>query len=158
MIIPAVPEPELKGANRLAWMKSEEALRTLDVIPLSFGAGHLASALGSAYHALKDLKVPKQILIVTDLARGDWEKLDLNKLDAVSDAELTFLRIGGPNRDSNVCIKSVLLVEGEGVVGVPARLEVTLSNLSDQTDTPIIQLTLSGIKVDQKSASLRPGQ
>jgi hypothetical protein len=158
MIIPTVPEPGPQEAKRLAWMKPEEALRTLDAIPLSFGAGHPASALASAYHALKGLKIPKQILIATDLARGDWEKLDLSKLDAVSDAELTFLRTGGPNRDPNVCIKSVLLVEGEGVVGVPARLEVTLSNLSDQAGTPIIQLTLSGIKVDQKSVSLQPGE
>jgi len=49
-------------------------------------------------------------------------------------------------------------VEGEGVVGVPARLEITLSNLSDQAETPLIQLTLSGIKVDQKSVSLKPGE
>jgi len=38
MMIPTVPEPELKGANRISWMKSEEALRTLEAIPLSFGA------------------------------------------------------------------------------------------------------------------------
>ena len=158
MIIPTVPEPVPQEAKRLSWMKSEEALRKLDVIPLSLGAGHPGLALSSAYHALKGLKIPKQILIATDLARGDWEKLDLSKLGAVSDAELTFLRIGGPNRDPNVCIKSVILVEGEGVVGVPTRLEVTLSNLSDQAGTPIIQLILSGIKVDQKSVSLQPGE
>jgi hypothetical protein len=158
MIIPTVPEPVPQEAKRISWLKSEEALRTLEAVPLSFGAGNPATALGSAYHALKDLKIPKQILIVTDLARGDWEKLDLSKLDAVSDAELTFLRVGGPNRDPNVCIKSVLLVEGEGVVGVPGRLEVTLSNLSDGAGTSLIQLSLSGIKVDQKSVSLQPGE
>src|SRR4030042_852782 len=52
MIIPTVPEPELKGANRISWMKSEEALRPLEAIPLSFGAGHPASVLGSAYYPL----------------------------------------------------------------------------------------------------------
>jgi hypothetical protein len=107
---------------------------------------------------LKDLKTSKQILIISDMARGDWEALDLSKLGVVSDAEVTFLRIGGQDRDPNFCIKSVSLIEGEAVVGAPARLEVGISNLSEKSETKLIQLFLSGIKIDQKSIDVKAGE
>ncbi len=144
-LLPTVEPPERPEAERrVRWMKPEEALRELETLPLSFGRGQTTSALGLAYQQLKDLKVPKQILIVSDLAAGDWEPLDLSKLGAISDADVTFLRIGHQDRDSNDCIKNVSLVEGDPVAGTPARLEATISNFSDQPQTPLAQLYLSG--------------
>jgi len=64
------------------------------------------------------------------------------------------LRIGGSGRDPNLTVKEVKLVEGETVVGVRSRLEVTVSNFSDRSGTTLVQLFLSGIKVDQKSIDL----
>ena len=92
------------------------------------------------------------------MAHGDWERLDLSKLGILSDADILFLRIGSPDRDPNFCIKSVSLTEGEAVVGVPSRLEVTVSNLSNTAGAALIQLYLSGTKVDQKSIDLQAGE
>ncbi len=154
-VIPMVSPQRGQGSR---WMEPEEALRALEALPLSFGRGNTASAFASAYQQLKDLKIPKQILILSDMARSDWEGLDLTKLGIISDADVTFLRIGGPGRDSNTCIKDVSLAEGEMVAGVPTRLEVTVSNLSDQARTTLVQINLSGMKVDQKSIDLNSGQ
>ncbi len=140
------------------WMKAEETLKELETIPLSFGRGDTTSALGLAYQRLKDLKTSKQILVLSDMARGDWEALDLSKLGIVSDAEVTFLRIGGEKRDPNFCVRSVHLIEGEAVVGSPARLEVVVSNLSEASGSTLIHLYLSGVKVDQKSIDLKVGE
>jgi len=52
----------------------------------------------------------------------------------------------------------VELVEGDGVVGVPGRIEVTVSNLSDQSQSTLVELYLSEIKVDQKSIDLKAGE
>jgi len=145
-------------AKGVQWIKAEEALKELEAIPLSFGRGDPASALSLAYRRLKDLKTSKQILILSDMARGDWGTLDLSKLGMVSDAEVAFLRIGGQERDPNFCVKSVSLIEGEAVVGAPARLEVVISNLSEKSGTTLIQLYLSGIKVDQKSIDVKAGE
>jgi hypothetical protein len=157
-----IPTVDVKTGQRAAkgvqWMKTEEALKELETIPLSFGRGDTSSSLGLAYQRLKDLKTSKQILILSDMARGDWEALDLSKLGTVSDADVTFLRIGGRGRDPNFCIKSVSLIEGEAVVGAPARLEVVVSNLSEKPETTLIQLYLSGIKVDQKSIDPKAGE
>jgi hypothetical protein len=155
-----IPTVDVQGRQTtpkgVQWMKTEEALKALEGIPLSFGRGDTVSALGLAYQRLSDLKTSKQILILSDMVRGDWEALDLSKLGMVSDADVTFLRIGGKERDPNFCIKSVSLVEGEAVVGAPARLEAVVSNLSEKSGTTLVQLYLSGTKVDQKSIDLKP--
>ena len=154
-----IPTVDVQGRQTtpkgVQWMKTEEALKALEGIPLSFGRGDTVSALGLAYQRLSDLKTSKQILILSDMVRGDWEALDLSKLGMVSDADVTFLRIGGEGRDPNFCIKSVSLIEGEAVVGAPARLEAVVSNLSEKSGTTLVQLYLSGTKVDQKSIDLK---
>ncbi len=139
-------------------MKPEEALNALEGTPLSFGRSNTVSAFSAAYQLLRGLKVPKQVLILSDMARSDWEGFDLTRVGMISDADVTFLRMGGPGRDSNFCIKEVNLAEGEVVQGVPTRLEVAVSNLSDQAEDKLVQLNLSGMKVDQKSIDLEPGQ
>lgn len=154
-LIPTVNPPGGQGSR---WMKPGEALRALEALPLSFGRGNTASAFTSAYQQLKNLRIPKQILILSDMARSDWEGLDLAQLGIISDADVTFLRMGGPRRDSNTCIKDVSLAEGEMVAGVPTRLEVTVSNLSEQARTALVQINLSGMKVDQKPIDLKSGQ
>ena len=153
-----IPTVSVQRAQAPQWMKPEEALRDIESIPLSFGRGDTASAFTLAHRQLKGLKVAKQVVILSDMARSDWEGLDLSRLGSISDADVTFARIGGATRDSNFRIKDVSLTAGEIVAGVPTRLEVTASNLSDQPGTTLVQLSLSGARVDQKSADLKAGQ
>jgi hypothetical protein len=155
-VIPTVGRPTTP--LEIQWMKAGEALKVLEGIPLSFGRGDPTSALSLAYQRLRDLKTSKQILILSDMARGDWEGLDLKKMGLVSDAEVTFLRLGGKGRDPNFGIKDVRLVEGEAVTGTPARLEVMVSNHSEKSGTTLTQLYLSGKKGDQKSIELKAGE
>ena len=156
--IALIPTVSVQRAQAPQWMKPEEALGDIESIPLSFGRGDTASALTLAHRQLKGLKVAKQVVILSDMARSDWEGLDLSRLGSISDADVTFARIGGATRDSNFRIKDVSLTAGEIVAGVPTRLEVTASNLSDQPGTTLVQLSLSGARVDQKSADLKAGQ
>jgi Aerotolerance regulator N-terminal/von Willebrand factor type A domain len=153
-----IPTVSVQTRESSRWMKPEEASRELEAIPLSFGRGNTESALASAYQQLKGLRIPKQVLILSDMARSDWQSLDLTKLVAIPDADITFLRIGGPGRDSNACIKDVSLQGGDIVAGVPTPLEVTVLNYSDQSGQALVQVSLSGTKVDQKSIDLKPGQ
>ena len=142
--------------SRVGWMSPQEALRELDRIPLSFGRGHPGHALNLAYRRLNDFKTPGEIVIISDMALGDWEGVHVNQLGSVSsDVGITFLRMGGPHRDSNFSVKEVRLAEGEAAAGIPFRLEVTVSNLSDISGSILIPLYLSGVKVDQKSIDLK---
>jgi hypothetical protein len=153
-----IPTVNLRKELESQWMKPGEVSMGLEQVPLSFGRSNTASAFSMAYQSIKDLKTSKQILIMSDLARGDWVDLDLTALENISDAEVTFLRVGGPGRDANFGIKDVRLEEGEIVAGVPTRLEVTITTLSDRADKRLVQVNLDGVKVDQKSIELDAGQ
>ncbi len=157
IIIPTVPIGAT-GDREIRWMGPEEAMKGVDAIPLSFGRGDPASALGRAYRELRDIKGPKEILILSDMARGDWENFDLGKMGIVSaEATVNFVRIGGAKGDSNFTVKRVGLAEGDVVVGGPSRLEVTVVNFSDRSGSPLVYLYLSGIKMDQKTVELKAG-
>jgi len=160
ILIPTAPALNKRSSNEEArWMGPEEALKELSSISLSFGRGDPVFALNKAYGKLKELKTEKEILIISDLTRGDWEKFNPSKLNlSPSEVSTTFLRIGGEKRDPNLGIKRVELIEGDGVVGVPGRMEVAVSNLSDQAQSTLVELYLSGIKVDQKSMGVKGGE
>ncbi|UCD78343.1 MAG: BatA domain-containing protein [Desulfobacterales bacterium] len=155
LLIPTADGPAGQAAR---WINPKTALQEIHAIPLSYSRGHPAAALTAAYQALKDLKTRKQIVVLSDMARSDWQELDLSRIGPVSDAQLLFLRIGSGGRNANVCIKAVRLAENELVAGVPARLEVTVSNLSDQAATTLVQIELSDVKFDQKSIEIPAGQ
>jgi hypothetical protein len=155
MLIPTV---NLQGGHGFKWMNADEALNAVQALPLSFARGETSSALTSAYQQLRNLKPPKQILILSDLARSDWGSLDMAQLGVIPDADVTFFRIGPSTRDPNFCVKDIRLPEGEVLVGVATRLEVSVSNLSDQAGATLVQIYLAGVKADQKSIDLKPGQ
>jgi hypothetical protein len=160
ILIPTASNPTRSNSEEeVRWVEPEEALKELSSIPFSFGRGNPTSALNMAFRKLKDLKMDKEILVISDMTRGDWEGFNLSKLSIIpSETEVNFLRIGGPNRDPNLAIRRVGLVEGEAVIGVPSRLEVTLSNLSDQSQSTLVELCISGIKVDQKLIEVKAGE
>jgi hypothetical protein len=155
VLIPTAGRPAARG---YAWMTPREALQALDSIPLAFGRGDPAAALAAGYQQLKNLQVPGQILIVGDMARSDWQSLDLTRLGTLPEAEVIFLRIGGADRDPNFYIKNIRLQDEAVVAGVPAQLEVFVSNLSDQAGTRQVAIYLGGSKIDQKSIALASGQ
>jgi hypothetical protein len=140
------------------WLPANEVLKELDQIHLSFGRGDPTGAIDRAYRKLKELKTPGEILILSDMTRGDWEGFNLNRIKNISgETAITFIRMGGIDRDSNMAIKEMRAVEGDSVIGVPLRFEVTVSNLSDQSGSTLAQLYLSGVKRDQKSIDLKAG-
>ncbi|MDP2647382.1 MAG: BatA and WFA domain-containing protein [Desulfobacterales bacterium] len=146
--VPGIPGPAAR------WMRTEEALAQLDMIPLSFGRSDISGAFGQGYAQLQGLNVPRQLVILSDLARGDWEGIDLTGTGTLTDAEIIFLRIGDPVRDPNLAVHDVRLVEDEIVAGIPSRLEVSVSNFSDIDHSVLVQIFISGLKVDQKSIEL----
>jgi hypothetical protein len=159
LLIPTSPVQDPSIQEKEAdWLPRIEALQGLDQIHLSFGRGDPAGAIDLAYRRLKELKRPGEILILSDMTRGDWEPFNLNRIKNISaETSITFVRMGGIHRDPNQAVAEMKLVEGEAVVGVPLRFEVAVSNLSDQAGPALVQLYLSGTKRDQKSIDLKAG-
>jgi len=153
-----IPTANSQRERDARWMSAPTALQEISAIPLSFGRGNPTAAFTAAYQLLNDLETSKQIVVLSDLARSDWQDLDLSRIGQVSDAEILFLRIGGGGRDANTRIKAVRLAQEPLVAGVPGRLDVTVSNLSDQAAETIVQVELSDIKFDQKAIAVEAGQ
>jgi len=153
-----IPTAGIAVGEVSSWMKPREAIQAVDSLPLSFGRGNAASALESGYQLLKNLKTPKQVLVVSDLARSDWENLDLTRVGNIPEAGVIFLRVGPADRDPNFRIKSVRVTDNEVVAGVPTQLAVMVSNLSDQAGTRQVEIALEDRKIDQKSIAVAPGQ
>lgn len=159
IVIPTVfMEDRAALEGEILWMKPDEARKALDKIRLTFGKGDPAAALGLAYRTMKDQEGPKEIVVIGDMARGDFEGFDWKKMGVVSaEADLHFFRIGGPDRNPSFAVKGVELAEGEGVVDVPSRLSVRVANFSGRAGSPLVQLYLSGVKVDQKTVEVKAG-
>lgn len=160
LVIPLVPDRSgVSEKQESRWSGAAEAMRRIEEIPLSNGRGDAALALNRAFRALKESKGPGNILILTDLTRGEWEGLDLTGAERVpAETGIAFLRIGGPKRDPNAAVKEVTLAEGDTVAGTPSRLETTLVNHSDGPVSAHVSLFLGGAKQDQKSLDLKAGE
>jgi hypothetical protein len=168
LVIPtASDQGKLPEHSMVGWMKPPEAAQYLASIPLSSGKGEPGAALALAFQKLKGVKGAKEIMLISDMAKSDWLGFDQGKLGIVSaGVYVTFLRIGVKERDANMAVKGVRLKEGELVAGTPVRLEVTVSNLSDQsaggpTDQPtstVVQVMLGNTKVDQSVLQLKDGE
>jgi hypothetical protein len=163
LIIPTAPPGDRANDTKLGWMRSSEAADYLASIPLSSGKGEPGAALALAFQKLKGVNGTKEIMLISDMAKSDWQGFDQGKLGIVSaDAHVTFLRIGLKARDSNMAVKAVRLKEGELVAGTTIRLEATVSNLSgqpaDQPASTVVQVMLGNTKVDQSVLQLKPGE
>ncbi len=158
-----LPTATVPGRNLedhpIEWMSPGRALQELETISLSFGKGVPGAALNRAFQAAKDFKSPLEVVILTDLARGEWEGLQQGQLKNVPpNLTLTFIRFGGIQRDPNLTVKDVRLTQGEAVAGVPGRLEATVGNLSGRAASARVQLLLNNAKVEQKSIDLPAGE
>ena len=159
LIIPTAPVQGTRLEENkfpLRWMRPADALKELSSIPLSFGRGDPGTALMLACQNLKDVKNANEIVVISDMATGDWQGFDPGKLGVVpADTSITFLRIGPSTRDANVGVKGVSLSEGEVMVNTPFRLEVTIANLSDQPASSVVRISMGDAKIDQKSIDLK---
>jgi hypothetical protein len=157
LIIPTAPvQGKRLEEKELRWMRPADALKELSSIPLSFGRGDPGTTVMLACQKLKDVKNANEIVVVSDMAKGDWQGFDPGKLGVIpANTSITFLRVGPNTRDANAGVKGVSLSEGEVMVGTPFRLEVTVSNLSDQPVSTVVQISVGDVKVDQKSIELK---
>ena len=160
LVVPLVSSPgRISEKEEARWTGAGEGIRRIDEIPLSYGRGDASLGLNEAFRALKEAKGAGNILILTDLTRGDWEGLDLSKAERVpAETGITFLQIGGPKRDPNAAIKEVSLTEGDAVAGASSRLEAMLVNYSDTPFSSTVSLFLTGVKRDQKNLELKAGE
>jgi hypothetical protein len=157
-IVPTVFSKEQnREGSPVAWMGSADALRKLETMRLTFDQGDIDSTLSLATQALRGVNASKEIVLISDMARADWEGVKAG-VPFGADVVVTLVRISGPQRDPNLTVRGVRITEGEAIVGARTRLEVTVSNLSDTSASPMTQLYIANTKTDQRSIELKAGE
>lgn len=155
LVIPTVRAPASDPGPRFLFPK--EAMGEVKNLPVSFGTGDLLQAFGRAYQALQPWKGRKEIVMVTDLTRGEWEKFNLARLVAFDrQVPIKVVRLGGEKRDDNTAILSAELLGGP-VVGAAGSVRVVLANYGQKPVNGLaVRLLVNGEKVDQKTIDLEP--
>ncbi|MBI5439642.1 MAG: BatA domain-containing protein [Deltaproteobacteria bacterium] len=159
LLLPTVPaEPEGPGSAP-AWTTPEGARRELEAVTLSYGRGDPAAVLNRASAAWKASTGPMEVVFLTDLARADWDAFRPAALKGLpAEVSFTFLRFGAERKDSNAAVTDLRLLQGEGVVGTPTKLEAVVRNLSGRPLATVAELHLNGAKVDQRPVEVPPGE
>ncbi|MEE8448728.1 MAG: BatA and WFA domain-containing protein [Thermodesulfobacteriota bacterium] len=155
IVIPTVSAPASDAPPRLLF--PEEAMMEVKTLPVSFGTGDLNYAFSQAYQALQPLKGQKEIVMVTDLTRGEWENFNLARLKAFDrQVPVKFIRLGEEKRDDNAAILSAEFFGGP-VVGAAMAVRIVLANYGQRPVKGLaVRLMLNGEKVDQKAIDLEP--
>jgi hypothetical protein len=159
-IMPTVT-PDNSGAMEDSGIanSSREALLQLSALKLTSRRGNPGAAIATAFGKLKRMTGQKEVVLISDLTRGDWQDLDQTTLGMIpSDVRLTVLRIGGQGRDSNWSIKDALIGSGGIFAGTPFPVTVRVANLADTAGQITVKVLIDSVKTDQKTLLLKPGE
>lgn len=152
--------PTVKGSDPadLAQLSTPaQAITELEALSVSFGSGDLMHALSQAYQALSSWKGQKEIVIVTDLTKGEWERFNLGGLSAFnSETPVKIVQLGSEKRDANSAVLSARLTDAP-VVGVANSVRAVLISYSQEPVKGLsVRLLLDGENTDQKTVDLQP--
>jgi hypothetical protein len=159
MIIPTVARKESAAAEDSGPLPPQEALRHLTSLNQSEAKGDPVAAIGLAFERLRSVPGQKEVILISDLARGDWQSTDQAKLGIIpADGRLTVLRIGSSRRDANSAVKDVRAGSGSVFAGSPYPVTARLANLSDAGGQIAVRVLIDGVRADQRTLLLKPGE
>ncbi len=155
MVIPTVGISPSDAHSKL--LSPEQAIKEVQSLPASFGTGDLTNALSQAYQALQSWKGEKELVMVSDLTKAEWEKFDLARLRAFDrQVPVKVVRLGDEKRDDNVAVLSAEVIGGS-VVGISSSVRIVLANYGQRLVKSLtVRLLLNETKVDQKVIDLEP--
>jgi hypothetical protein len=130
----------------------------LEKIALSHGGADYLSAFKAAFALLSGDGGQSEIILLTDLARGGWDRLSLERLDRYDPTvPLRIVDVASPTRRgfANAAIRSVSVRGGVMTAGYPAVVVVKGLSFSDRgVSNLLLQFFIGETKADQRVFSL----
>ncbi len=135
------------------------ASHDLEAITLSLRTVDYTRAFHQAVTALSAPGGRREILLLSDGARGGWGRTDLPQGGVALDRDLVVrvVRLGTDATDPNLAVRRITVPPRVLTAGVNSHLEATVANLGPVPREVVASLTLEGRKVDQKLLAL-PGR
>lgn len=147
------------GAPRAArWLEREAFLEALAAASARPAVADPAGAFDEAYRLLREAGgAQRRILLVTDLARGGWDRLSLAALPVLDGSvPVRVLRVGGDGARNRA---GVLRISGGGesrVAGEPRRILVEIVNAGPERVLPV-ELWVDGALAASRIETVAPG-
>lgn len=133
----------------------------LAAIQPSHAAVDLIGALQHAFALLQEAPVPRRrLILLSDFTVHGWEDFHLARLSMVPEqVELAFIRLGGAQRDANVLVEGVRIVEKPFIEHTPLEVTVLVRNRSATAVRHLrVDLLVEQSKVGEQLVDLGPDE
>jgi hypothetical protein len=158
-VVPLLITPEAPPAAAVLNSDTTQIEKELDALLPSHAPVDTHDALQRAFTLLRQSPTAQRRLVVlSDLTVHGWQDFDLSQFSILPEqVELRFIRVGSPQRDTNVLIESIQFTEQPFIEQVPLEVMAFIRNRSAETIRHLrIDLLLNQHKVGQQLVDLPP--
>lgn len=121
----------------------------------------LIGAFQRAFTLLQDSPAPRrQIVLLSDFTLHGWEDFHLSRFEVVPQhVELHFVRFGPSQRDANVLVEAVRIVEKPFIEGAPLEVTAVVRNHSAEAIRNMrVDLLMGSTKIGEQLVDLGPDE
>ena len=146
----------------LAWSGEQSVLHEqLAALQPGHVAVDMVGAFERAFALLQESTAPRRrIVFIADLTLHGWEDFHLSRLSGVPEQiTLHFIRLGGPQRDSNPLVTDVRITEHPFIEHAPLDITAVVQNRSSTARKKVrVDLLLGTTPVGQQLIDLEPDE
>jgi Aerotolerance regulator N-terminal/von Willebrand factor type A domain len=132
VILPLLPQERTNDVPAFFAHEPATFQEQLAAIQPSQATVDLIGVLQRAFDLLQDAPVPRRrLILLSDFTVHGWEDFHLARLSMVPEqVELSFIRLGGAQRDANVLVEGIRIVEKPFIEHTPLEATVLIRNRS----------------------------
>lgn len=155
-LIEAAPLPGAAATAR--WLEPARFVEAVAATAVRPAVADPARAFAEAYRLLGDGGGgPGRIVVITDLARGGWERFSLAALPALDPGvPVRVLRLGGDGARNRAGVLRITAAGESRVAGEPRQVVAEIANYGPERTLPV-ELRLDGAPVANRLESVAPG-
>lgn len=156
-LIEAAPRPGESAASP-RWLAADEYLRAIEAAVARPAVVAPARAFAEAYRLMREAgSAQRRILVVSDLARGGWDRASLGELPVFDAAvPVRLLRLGGDGARNRAGVVGIGAVGESRVAGEPRVVRVEIANAGPEKVLPV-ELWLDGKLAANRLETVAPG-
>lgn len=161
-IVLPVLAPEQETAPTTFFTHEQNVLETqLAAIRVSHAPVNLANAFQRAFALLHDHPAPRRrVVLLSDFTIRGWEDFHLSQFNTVPEGvELYVVRFGEAQRDANVLVEGVQIIEKPFIEGISLDVTALIRNHSDAAVQNLrVDLLLGQTKIGEQLVDLSPNE
>jgi hypothetical protein len=156
-LIEAAPRP---GGSAAApqWLDGGEFRRAVEAAAAQPAVADPSRSFAEAYRLLREVgTAQRRILVISDLARGGWDRVSLSALPALDTSiPVRLLRLGGDGAHNRAGVRSISARGESRIAGESRVVRAEIANAGPEKVLPV-ELWLDGRLASSRLETLAPG-